>query len=93
MSGWIAELSPGCWLASWTGDPGRTVIEPTGAELVGKACQLSLFPINTNRDGIRDTVVMYDAQRDEYHGAGGQSKPWKYARIYQEGRPLPTRRR
>ena len=25
--GWLAEISPGCWLAPWTGDPGRTVVE------------------------------------------------------------------
>ena len=24
---WIAELSQGCWLAPWEGDPGRTVVK------------------------------------------------------------------
>ena len=24
--GWLAEISPGCWLAPWTGDPGRTAV-------------------------------------------------------------------
>lgn len=66
---------------------GRAVVVPTRADLVGRVCQLSLYPIKDNSDGIRDTVVMYDAKRDEYHGDGGQSKPWKYARLYREDRP------
>lgn len=24
---WIVELQPGCWLATWSGDPGRTLIK------------------------------------------------------------------
>ena len=23
---WIVELEKGCWLAPWTGDPGRTLV-------------------------------------------------------------------
>ena len=61
--------------------------EPTGVDLVGRVCQLSLYPIKDNSDGIRDTVVMYDAKHHEYHGDGGQDRPWKYARLYREDRP------
>lgn len=24
---WIVELEPKCWLAEWSGDPGRTLVE------------------------------------------------------------------
>ncbi len=24
---WIVEISPGCWLAPWSGDPGRTLVK------------------------------------------------------------------
>lgn len=27
ISGWIVELQPGCWLAPWDGDPGRTLVK------------------------------------------------------------------
>ena len=27
IGGWLAEISPGCWLAPWSGDPGRTLVE------------------------------------------------------------------
>jgi len=23
-NGWVVEIQPGCWLATWNGDPGRT---------------------------------------------------------------------
>ena len=26
---YIVELSPGCWLGPWPGDPGRTLVERT----------------------------------------------------------------
>ncbi len=25
-NGYIVELQPGCWLAPWSGDPGRTLV-------------------------------------------------------------------
>lgn len=25
-TGWIVTLEPGCWLAPWRGDPGRTLV-------------------------------------------------------------------
>lgn len=24
--GWVVEIEPGCWLAPWEGDPGRTLL-------------------------------------------------------------------
>ena len=27
MSGFYIQLERGCWLAPWTGDPGRTMVE------------------------------------------------------------------
>lgn len=29
MNEWIVELEPGVWLAPWSGDPGRTLVEAT----------------------------------------------------------------
>ncbi len=27
VSGWVVKIQPGCWLAPWRGDPGRTLVE------------------------------------------------------------------
>jgi len=26
MNRWVVEIQPSCWLAPWTGDPGRTCL-------------------------------------------------------------------
>jgi len=55
--------------------------EPTGAELVGKVCRLSLHPLDRPDSGVEDVVVNYDATTGEYYGERGQGRPWKYARL------------
>lgn len=54
--------------------------EPTGAELVGKVCQVSLSPINEPNDGIRCLVTSFDPIIG-YRTKEGENMPWKYARL------------
>ena len=54
--------------------------EPTGAELVGKVCQVSLSPINKPNDGIRCLVTSFDPIIG-YRTKEGETMPWKYARL------------
>ena len=54
--------------------------EPTGAELVGKVCQVSLSPINRPNDGIRCLVTSFDPIIG-YRTKEGENMPWKYARL------------
>ncbi len=54
--------------------------EPTGAELVGKVCQVSLSPINKPNDGIRCLVTSFDPIIG-YRTKEGENMPWKYARL------------
>ena len=56
--------------------------EPTGAELVGKVCQVSLSPINRPNDGIRCLVTSFDPTIG-YRTKEGEGTPWKYARLSQ----------
>ena len=54
--------------------------EPTGAELVGKVCQVSLSPINKPNGGIRCLVTSFDPIIG-YRTEEGENTPWKYARL------------
>ena len=54
--------------------------EPTGAELVGKMCQVSLPPISKPNDGIRCLVTSFDPIIG-YRTKEGEDMPWKYARL------------
>ena len=54
--------------------------EPTGAELVGNVCQVSLSPINRPNDGIRCLVTSFDPTIG-YRTKEGENMPWKYARL------------
>lgn len=54
--------------------------EPTGEELVGKVCQVSLSPINKPNDGIRCLVASFDPIIG-YRTKEGENTPWKYARL------------
>lgn len=54
--------------------------EPTGAELVGNVCQVSLSPINKPNDGIRCLVTSFDPIIG-YRTKEGENMPWKYARL------------
>lgn len=54
--------------------------EPTGAELVGKVCQVSLSTINKPNDGIRCLVTSFDPIIG-YRTKEGENMPWKYARL------------
>ena len=54
--------------------------EPTGAELVGKICQVSLHPISEPNDGIRCLVTSFDPIIG-YRTKEGEDMPWKYARL------------
>ena len=54
--------------------------EPTGAELVGNVCQVSLSPINRPNDGIRCLVTSFDPIIG-YRTKEGEDMPWKYARL------------
>ena len=54
--------------------------EPTGAELVGKVCQVSLSPISKPNDGIRCLVTSFDPIIG-YRTKEGEDMPWKYARL------------
>lgn len=54
--------------------------EPTGAELVGKVCQVSLSPISEPNDGIRCLVTSFDPIIG-YRTKEGENMPWKYARL------------
>jgi N-methylhydantoinase B/oxoprolinase/acetone carboxylase alpha subunit len=37
LFGWVVEISPGCWLAPWHGDPGRTLVR-TSARVFKTQC-------------------------------------------------------
>jgi hypothetical protein len=54
--------------------------EPTGAELVGKMCQVSLYHINKADDGIMRRVTSFDPATG-YRTKEGEILPWKYARL------------
>jgi len=54
--------------------------EPTGAELVGNVCQVSLHPISEPNDGIRCLVTSFDPIIG-YRTKEGENTPWKYARL------------
>lgn len=54
--------------------------EPTGAELVGNVCMVSLSPINNPNDGIRCLVTSFDPIIG-YRTKEGENMPWKYARL------------
>lgn len=54
--------------------------EPTGAELVGKVCQVSLYPISKTDDGIKRMVTSFDPIIG-YRTKEGEAMPWKYARL------------
>ena len=54
--------------------------EPTGAELVGKMCQVSLYPISKADDGIKCMVTSFDPTIG-YRTKEGGIVPWKYARL------------
>lgn len=54
--------------------------ELTGAELVGKVCQVSLHPINKPNDGIKCLVTSFDPIIG-YRTKEGENMPWEYARL------------
>jgi len=37
LFGWVVEIRPGCWLAPWHGDPGRTLVR-TSARVFKTQC-------------------------------------------------------
>lgn len=37
IRGWIVELQPGCWLAPWDGDPGRTLVKASAEVFTTRA--------------------------------------------------------
>ena len=61
MKKWIVELWDGCWLSTWSGDPGRTLVKDSAKQYkteFGANCALGrakrLFP---NRDYSNSRIL------------------------------------
>lgn len=61
MTRYIVEIEPGCWLAPWTGDPGRTTQMDSAkvftSEAGAKAAIARMVRDNTHRTLTRARVV------------------------------------
>lgn len=58
IAGWIVELEPGCWLAPWDGDPGRTLVKDCAKVFPSKkAAEDALDRASDFREWTRPALV------------------------------------